>query len=103
MTLEEKFAERLAELRIAKGVSARDMSLSIGQSAGYINNIENKKNLPSMALFFFICEYLEITPQEFFDFDSKDPHKLDELIEYLKKLDDEQLENIIGIVKGLIK
>ena len=41
MTLEEKFAERLAELRIAKGVSARDMSLSIGQSAGYINNIEN--------------------------------------------------------------
>ena len=56
-----------------------------------------------MALFFYIFEYLEITPQEFFDFDSKDPHKLDELIEYLKKLDDEQLENIIGIVKGLIK
>lgn len=28
MTIEEKFAERLVELRIAKGVSARDMSLS---------------------------------------------------------------------------
>lgn len=103
MTLEEKFAERLAELRMAKGVSARDMSLSIGQSAGYINNIENKKNLPSMAAFFYICEYLGITPQEFFEFESKYPQKLDELIGYLKKLDDGQLENLMGIVKGLTK
>ena len=43
----EDFAKRLTELRINKGVSARDMSLSIGQSAGYINNIENGVNLPS--------------------------------------------------------
>ena len=103
MTIEEKFAERLVELRIAKGVSARDMSLSIGQSAGYINNIENKKNLPSMAAFFYICDYLEISPQEFFEFDSKNPKKLDELIENMKKLDDSQLDNLTGIVKGLIK
>ena len=40
------FAKRLADLRTAKGVSARDMSLSLGQSAGYINNIENGVNLP---------------------------------------------------------
>ena len=33
------FAKRLADLRTAKGVSARDMSLSLGQSAGYINKI----------------------------------------------------------------
>lgn len=46
MCLEEKFAERLAQLRTQKGVSAREMSLSLGQSAGYINNIENKNSLP---------------------------------------------------------
>lgn len=40
----ETFTKRLVELRIKKGVSARDMSLSIGQSAGYINNIENGVN-----------------------------------------------------------
>lgn len=34
--------------RIQKGVSAREMSLSLGQSTGYINNIENKNSLPSM-------------------------------------------------------
>lgn len=103
MNLEEKFAERLSQLRLAKGVSARDMSLSIGQSAGYINNIENKNNLPSMSAFFYICEYLEISPQDFFDFDSKNPEKLNEIITYLKQVDDEQLDNLIGILKGLVK
>lgn len=37
----KQFARRMSQLRQAKGVSARDMSLSLGQSAGYINNIEN--------------------------------------------------------------
>ena len=97
------FAERLAQLRTAKGVSARDMSLSIGQSAGYINNIENKNNLPSMTAFFYICEYLGITPQEFFEFDSKYPQKLDEIIGDLKRLDEQQLSHISAIIRGLIK
>ena len=37
----EGFSKRLAELRQEKGVSARDMSLSLGQSESYINKIEN--------------------------------------------------------------
>lgn len=63
---EKEFSLRLAQLRSEKGVSARDMSLSIGQNASYINNIENGKALPSMTGFFYICEYLNITPGEFF-------------------------------------
>lgn len=59
---EKEFSLRLAQLRSEKGVSARDMSLSIGQNASYINNIENGKALPSMTGFFYICEYLNITP-----------------------------------------
>ena len=39
----EFFYKRLAELRLQKGVSARDMSLSLGQSESYINKIENKR------------------------------------------------------------
>ena len=41
------FIKRLVALRVSKGASARDMSLSLGQSAGYINNIEN--NLDSIV------------------------------------------------------
>ena len=53
MNLDDLFAKRLAQLRNQKGVSARDMSLSLGQGAGYINNIENKNNLPSRVFFKF--------------------------------------------------
>lgn len=100
---ENEFAFRLAQLRTIKGVSARDMSLSIGQNAGYINNIESGKALPSMSGFFFICEYLNISPSEFFDTESKSPEKLREITTDLKRLDYKQLENISEIIKGLIK
>ena len=100
---EEEFSLRLAQLREKKGVSAREMSLSIGQNKGYINNIENGKALPSMTGFFFICEYLNITPSEFFDKGVKNPEKLQALIEDLKHLNETQLDNIAAIVKGLIK
>ena len=63
---EKEFSKRLCEIRLEKGVSAREMSLSLGQSASYINRIENGKMLPSMGGFFKICDYLSITPAFFF-------------------------------------
>ncbi len=100
---EEDFAARLARLRMKKDVSARDMSLSIDQNAGYINNIETGKALPSMSGFFYICDYLGITPQEFFDTESEQPKELRELNENLKRLDPRQFNNIYEIVKDLAK
>ena len=67
MDYSQWFSERLAQLRMEKGVSARDMSLSLGQSESYINKIENRRTLPSMTGFLYICEYFGITPQEFFN------------------------------------
>jgi len=100
---ENEFQTRLAQLREKKGVSARDMSLSIGQKPGYINNIETGKALPSMSGFFYICEYLQLSPKDFFDTDAKNPEKLNELIKDLKRLDDKQLDSIASIVQGLVK
>ena len=97
----EIFASRLAQLRMNKGVSARDMSLSLGQSAGYINNIEKGVNLPSMTVFFYICDYLGISPKDFFDVDNKNPTKAEELTNATKGLDNEQMDNLISIAKGL--
>ena len=93
----------MSKLREKKGVSARDMSLSIGQNPGYINNIETGKSMPSLAGIFYICDYLGISPAEFFDTASDNPARLKELIGYLKLLDDSQLENVTAIVKGLIR
>lgn len=94
----EDFPKRLAELRMKKGVSARDMSLSLGQGAGYINNVENGKNLPSMTVFFYICEYLGITPAEFFDAENRDPSKLGEILDKLKGMPPEKLGAIEAII-----
>lgn len=100
---EKEFSLRLAKLREKKGVSARDMSLSIGQNPGYINNIETGKSMPSLAGIFYICDYLGISLAEFFDTSSDNPARLKELTGYLKLLDDSQLENVTAIVKGLVR
>ena len=99
----EIFMRRMSTLRINKGVSARDMSLSIGQSEGYINNIENGVNYPSMQVFFYICEYLGISEKEFFDTTNNDPVRTKELLEAVKGLTSEQLDHLIALAKGLQK
>ena len=100
---EEEFPARLARLRAKKGVSSRDMSLSIGQNPGYINNIESGKSMPSLTGIFYICEYLGITPSEFFDIDSKNPTRLNDVIKDLKRLNDKQLDTISALIKDIIK
>ena len=97
----EWFYKRLTELRIQKGVSARDMSLSLGQSESYINKIENRRTLPSFTGFIYICDYFGLTPQEFFDDGVSSPVKYKELISELEKLTPEQIEHIMQIVKDI--
>ena len=97
----EWFPKRLAELRIQKGVSARDMSLSLGQSESYINKIENKRTLPSFTGFIYICEYFGLTPQEFFNENSASPNKAKELMRYIERLTPAQTEHVLQIIKDI--
>lgn len=100
---EEFTQNRIAQLRTQKKVSARDMSLSLGQNNSYINQIENHKALPSLQGLFYICEYFGITPQQFFDDGNSDPARIANLIEDVKKLDTTSLEHIAAIVKELTR
>ena len=93
---------RISQLRMQKDVSARDMSLSLGQNVSYINQIENGKALPSLQVLFYICEYFGITPMEFFDDGVPYPVELKKLIDYLKKVDSETIEHITWIVKAIL-
>lgn len=97
----EIFSNRLAELRIRQGISARDMSLSLGQNPGYINHIENSQALPSMNVFFNICDFLNITPQEFFETGNQNPRIFSEITDNLHFLNEEQLASIALIVRDL--
>ena len=91
---EEQFSKRLAELRIKKGVSARDMNLSIGQNPGYTRAIECGTTFPTMASFFYICEYLNVTPQDFFNFNEEPSNGLNFLVDQLRQFDNEQIRTL---------
>ena len=97
----EWFPERLTQLRLEKHVSARDMSLSLGQSDSYINKIENGRTMPSMAGFFYICEYLGITPQEFFDPGTPSPNRISVLTEQFNKLSPAKAEHVLQLLRDL--
>ena len=102
--MEEKdFALRLATLRTKRNVSAREMSLSIGQNPSYINHIETGQATPSLSGIFYICEYLDITPSEFFDTQNESPAKINKIIEYLKKMNDDQLDLVENLAKNIIE
>jgi len=100
---EDEFVSRLTQLRLSKGVSARDMSLSIGQNPGYINNIESGKALPSLSVFFMICDYLHVSPKDFFDVENRQPERLEQIVADLKHLSQEQLDHMAAIIQELGK
>lgn len=96
------FQQRLSQLRLKKNVSARDMSLSLGQSPNYINSIENGKYLPSMEAFFAICTYLGVTPGEFFEAGDPDPARIAALNGALKKCSEKQLSAVEAVLKVFV-
>lgn len=98
---EDFIAERISQLRQEKGVSARDMSLSIGQNKNYINHIENKKTMPSMQAFLYICDYLSITPRDFFDTENANPELVNKFIKVIKILDDSDVKQLLSIAEKL--
>ena len=100
---DKEFSLRLAKLRTQKGVSARDMSLSMGQNPGHINNIETGKSMPSLSGFFYICDYFDITARDFFDDGNEYPEQLRAVFQDMQKLNPEQIQNIHAIVKGLLR
>lgn len=100
---EEEFRKRLSDLRTQKGVSARDMSLSIGQNPNYINFIESGRSMPSMSAFFFICDFLKITPAEFFETKAQRPERIRAVIKDLEQLSQKHFDNIAEIANALTK
>ena len=98
---EDYIANRIIALRMAKGVSAREMSLSLGQNVNYIQRIENKKALPSLPALEYICEYLGVSMSEFFDEGNVLPGRLRELNDVLRRLTPAQIDIILAMAKEL--
>lgn len=103
---EKEFSDRLRHFRNERKISAREMSLALGQNVNYVNLIENGKRLPSMQGFFSLCEYLKISPSQFFATDnfinaedSKKSEK-EEISEILCNLSSVQLKAVAELLKA---
>jgi len=100
--MDENFIRnRITELRLKKNVSEYQMSLDLGQNRSYVQAISSGRALPSMAQFFRICDYFDITPLQFFDAESVNPQLLRKAMEGLRKLDDDDLMMLIGLINRL--
>lgn len=59
--------------------------------------------MPSMSGIFYSCDYLGVTPSEFFDMEAQNPTRLKEIIANLKRLDDRQLDTISMLIRDIVK
>ncbi|MGN0728906.1 helix-turn-helix domain-containing protein [Treponema sp.] len=105
----KEFSDRLRFLRNRKKISAREMSLALGQNVNYINLIENGRRFPSLQGFFSICDCLDISPADFFTV-SEDagtseneilPAVKTELYQVMSKLTEKQTDSILKMILSL--
>lgn len=93
---------RLVELRERRKLSANKLAVDLGVSPSTINKIEKGRHQPSIPLLFNICEYLGITPSEFFsDVPAGLPPELKELLDGAETLTSEQLSKLVEFLKSL--
>lgn len=102
--MQEDFVrERITQLRIKKGISEYQMSYDLGHSRGYVYNISSGKALPPLKEFFAICDYFEITPQQFFDEKTPNPELIQKAIDGMKQLDERDMLMLLGIINRLLE
>lgn len=94
-------ADRITELRLKKNVSEYQMSLDLGRNKTYIQSITSDRNLPKMQQFFEICNYFEITPEEFFDQNLHNIPLYHKATDLLKEVDEDDLLAIISVLSRL--
>lgn len=100
--MNDKFIrDRISILRTKKGISEYKMSLNLGHSKSYVQSISAGRALPSLSEFLYICEYLGVTPKEFFDEETKDPQLVRELYNISLSLEKEDLEVLLSMAKRL--
>ena len=100
--MEEQFIrDRISKLREQKQVTERKMSLDLGHSTSYIRSITSGRSLPSMSEFLYICEYLGVTPMEFFNEDKATTLMQQKAIDYIYSMSDEDVSLMIGFIERM--
>jgi transcriptional regulator with XRE-family HTH domain len=68
MTLQVVFGKRLKEVRLAKGLTQKELAAAAGLSTWHISNLERGINAPSFPVLETLASKLGIPVKELFDF-----------------------------------
>lgn len=91
--------DRITELRLKKGIAENRMSLDLGHSRSYMQSISSGRALPSMTEFLAICDYLEVSPREFFNEESTNGYLLNKILQEIRDMEDQDLLLLLNIIK----
>ena len=95
-------SSRLTELRLQKDKSASLMGEELGFGSDYIRHITSREGMPTFEEFFAICDYLEVTPEEFFrEEQNAVPSKYDGVVAELKKLNQRDFNVVMECIACL--
>lgn len=94
----QDFIDRLRSIRNERRISARELSIALGQNVNYINLIENGKRLPSMQGFFAICAHFKLAPSAFFTPAAASTVATD-AVTAVAALTDAQKESILSLIR----
>ena len=100
----EYIRNKITQLRLQKNVSEHRMSLDLGHARSYIHGIVSGRTLPSMQEFLAICDYFDITPEQFFheNNDYTNYILLNRLIYESCKLSEEDMGMVLTLVKKIV-
>lgn len=93
--------EKYAAIRLAHGISARKLSLELGQSSEYINQIESGKCMPSVEGMLNFCSYFGISVGELFSDEWRFPVEYGKIYSELNKMDVMAINQIYELLKLL--
>lgn len=99
MTIDELIM-RIGYFRNNKKLSARELSLMLGKSKTYINQIESRNFILSLPMLLNIIDALEISCAEFFSENYTNYKHDKEIINLLSNLSTERKNSFIDLIKN---
>ena len=73
----------------------------MGHSKSYMQSISSGRSMPSLGEFLYICEYLGVTPKEFFEEEMKEPRFVQRLCELTHNMSEADLNVLISTAERL--
>lgn len=91
--------ERISHIRTKSGMSARELSLTIGKNQSYINRLEYRKDFePTIGVINDILEACNSSFEEFFYENMDDYQKDKQLLTLIKKLPNDKKDALIKLL-----